>query len=426
LLEQAKAAAKRQGMLEQEFQDASFAVVAWADETILKNSTWDHQNRWKASPLQLEYFQTRNAGEELFERLARLRPEQKEIREVYYLCLGLDFKGRYFLGLEDELKLNQIRQEQIQHLPLAVEDVQRLEKVTPQPYEVKAPVGKPIQRPLTHLLLKAGVTLLIVVPLGLYLAYTFSKPAPLPLPPSPPQKIVEPPSPPPPPRELTAEEIRRRIGDQPCANISVALQAGVVDLGGRVASDAQRAEVRRVVQSVEGVANVRDTFQIVPHPLCAVLDLLEPFKAHAEKQALGMVVSLNKSGSMPIYLKGERDLGVVVKTPTQFESHVYIDYYATDGGVAHLFPNPKEKMNFFKSSSSYAVDLDRIGMEISEPFGLELVTVIASRAPLFAVPRFDPEPAESYLNVLRQALPKEVSTSEVAATFSFIMTRDRQ
>src|SRR5688572_16733986 len=67
LLEQQKAAAKRQGMLDKDYQDACFAVVAWADETILKHTTWKHHHEWNDFPLQLEYYQTRNAGEDFFE-----------------------------------------------------------------------------------------------------------------------------------------------------------------------------------------------------------------------------------------------------------------------------------------------------------------------------------------------------------------------
>lgn len=154
LLEQEKATVKREGMLDRDYQDASFAVIAWADETILKHSTWKYHAEWSALPLQLEYFQTRNAGEEFFDRLERLRPEQNAIRDVYYVCLGLGFSGRYFLGLEDELKLNQIRHEQARHLSLPVEDIEEIGKLTPQPYEVRVPVGGQINQPWTDLLLK--------------------------------------------------------------------------------------------------------------------------------------------------------------------------------------------------------------------------------------------------------------------------------
>ncbi len=128
MLQREKATAKRQGILDKDVQDAGFAVVAWADETILKHTTWKSHQEWNRYPLQLEYYQTRNAGEEFFERLEKLGAAQQTVREVYYFCLGMGFSGQYFLGLEDELKLRQIRQAQAQHLTCPVESVQDIDK----------------------------------------------------------------------------------------------------------------------------------------------------------------------------------------------------------------------------------------------------------------------------------------------------------
>lgn len=488
LMEQQKAIAKRQGMLEQEYQDAAFAAVAWLDETILKLSAWEHVNRWKSSPLQLEYYQTRNAGEELFERLAKLRPEQQEIREVYYVTLGLGFTGRYFLGREDELAVAQIRREQAKHLPLQLEDIQSLDKVTPQPYESNPPRGDPIKLPWTHLLLKAGLALLVIVPLVLLLTL-WLWPRPVPQfqftvrksgsgsgtvtsadsaircgpdcarvyaqgtemvlkavpdagsvfskwqgdPGCADSKVV-----------LTAdktctavfdreqrpdEDIRRallqRLGSQPCARIAVAVQAGAVTLSGRVADTAQRTEIRGIAQGTKDVAQVDDTsVEIIPRPFCQVLDLLEPFKEHSEGQNLGLGARLDKPGNRPTYVQGD-NLTLQSQTPTKFASYLYVDYYTTDAGVAHLFPNPKETARSFAPGSAVTLDLYRLSLEIQEPFGLELVTVIASKTPLFATPRYNAEPVEGYLNELRRALPNEVAASEVAAMFYFITTRQR-
>ena len=171
LLGQAETAAKRQRLPDTEYQDACFAIVAWIDETILK-STWEYRNRWKALPLQEEYFQIQRAGEELFQRLHKLSPEQKETRELYYCCLGLGFSGQYFLE-EDAPKLTQERLGQAQRLPLPVEDMRDINKLTPQPYEVSAPDGGLPKPPWTHLLLKAGLALSVVIPLALFLVYKF-------------------------------------------------------------------------------------------------------------------------------------------------------------------------------------------------------------------------------------------------------------
>ncbi|RMF92273.1 MAG: hypothetical protein D6736_03710, partial [Nitrospinota bacterium] len=290
LLKQQESAAKRQGLLEQEYQDARFAFVAWADETILKHTNWQHHNQWKAFPLQLEYYQTRNAGEEFFERLERLRGEQREIREIYYLCLGLGFSGRYFLGIEDELTLNQIRHEQAQHLPSPLEEIEEVDKLTPQPYSVPSVPGKPIRLPWTHLLLKVGTVLLVVIPLGLLLAYLFW--------PSPPEGTT------------LRQQVARWLEEHPemlqCAEVRVDAvdpQTGTVTLAGRVASEKQGAEIRSGLEEIAGITQVTDQFQIVPHPFCAVVELLEPWRKQSIEQGWGLEARLNKGGTPPLYYR---------------------------------------------------------------------------------------------------------------------------
>jgi type IV/VI secretion system ImpK/VasF family protein len=420
LLEQQAAAARRQGILEQDYQSARFAVIAWADETILKYTTWEHHRQWSAFPLQLEYYQTRDAGEELFERLESLRADQQEIREIYYLCLGLGFSGRYFLGMEDELKLNQIRHEQARRLPLPVEEVPEINRLTSQPYEVPPSVGGPIKPPLTQHLLKAGLAVLVAVPLVLFVIYWFW------LPPSPEAPPIGGPTGPGPTLEAL---IRRWLDDHreliACGKVSVDAvnaQTGIVSLGGRVVSEARRAEIRNGVQRIKGVTRVNDQpLQIIPRPFCEVVELLEPLQERAEGQRFGLAMRLNKTEAKPIYRRDE-NLVVTVQTPTAFESHVYVDYYTADAGVGHLFPNSQERKNVFRPGSAVVVG-EGMTWQIQPPFGLELVTVIASKTPLFLPPRLEPESetAEAYLNVLRPALK---SASEVVATFYFITTQD--
>jgi type IV/VI secretion system ImpK/VasF family protein len=419
ILEQEKAAAQRQGVPEKEYQDACFAAVAWADETILKNVHWELHNRWKASPLQLEYFQTRNAGEEFFERLERLGPDQNRVREIYYVALGLGFTGRYFLGLEDELKLTQIRHEEAKHLPLLVEDVQDIDRLTPQPYEVPPPDGKPISRTATHLLVKLGILSLVVVPLLLLVAYKLWQ--------HPSRVIPVPPAPPLP--SLTEAEIRRQLGEQPCARIDIGLVGSTVNLGGRVASDEQGASIQAIVQRISGVSQVHETLQIIPRPFCEVLDVLEPFRQRSQVQGFDLPMILNKAGSFPTYEAGD-NLLIDMTTPWAFDSYVYVDYYTVDGHVAHLLPNPVEVRHDFAPNSHYTVGkpgaAQRLEWKIQPPFGLELVSIIASKTPLFSSPRYDPEATDTYLTELRRVLPKDAARADVAVTFQFITTRDRQ
>ena len=97
-----------QGRFPQEdFDLARFAVFAWVDETILASS-WEGRSQWQCEQLQRQYYHTADAGELFFERLNTIGPHQREVREVYYLCLALGFTGQY-CHEGDDFMLEQLR-----------------------------------------------------------------------------------------------------------------------------------------------------------------------------------------------------------------------------------------------------------------------------------------------------------------------------
>ncbi|MDD2319262.1 MAG: DotU family type IV/VI secretion system protein [Geobacteraceae bacterium] len=97
-----------QGTLSRDdYEQARFAICAWVDEAFLK-SPWKNKNHWLKDQLQRRYYNTTDAGEEFFDRLSSLGLHQREVREVYYLCLALGFNGRYCHPGE-EYQLEQIK-----------------------------------------------------------------------------------------------------------------------------------------------------------------------------------------------------------------------------------------------------------------------------------------------------------------------------
>ncbi len=96
-------------------ENALFAVCAFADEIILA-SAWQGRMEWMRNKLQQARFNTANAGEEFYDRLAGLyaptgqgrldmsifdnlkqhpEEEQREVLEVFVACLTLGFRGKY-------------------------------------------------------------------------------------------------------------------------------------------------------------------------------------------------------------------------------------------------------------------------------------------------------------------------------------------
>ncbi len=97
---------------------AKYALVAFLDEIIL-GSHWDMRSDWAARPLQLEYFNEFTAGEGFYDRLETLKgaanPKKIEVLEVYALCLGLGFRGRY-VDLAGQEKLKILMQDVNRHI----------------------------------------------------------------------------------------------------------------------------------------------------------------------------------------------------------------------------------------------------------------------------------------------------------------------
>jgi len=86
---------------------AKFALCAWVDETLL-SMQWPGRSQWQKEQLQRLFYKTTRAGEEFFERLNGLGVHQRDVREIYYLCLGLGFSGKYIHD-EDRFLLDKLR-----------------------------------------------------------------------------------------------------------------------------------------------------------------------------------------------------------------------------------------------------------------------------------------------------------------------------
>ncbi len=105
LLDGAAHAARESGASEADCEAASFAVVAFLDETI-QEADWDEKEVWLSRPLQLELYDRYDAGEEFFVRLASLRRDpdaNASVLHIYYLCLALGFRGQYQLQHDEPL-----------------------------------------------------------------------------------------------------------------------------------------------------------------------------------------------------------------------------------------------------------------------------------------------------------------------------------
>jgi type VI secretion system protein ImpK len=411
LLETQQALVKRYSIPPSDYDNARFAVVSWVDEMFLNKAPdlgGDFSSEWKEAPLESEIYETRIAGVAFFERLEAISPTQKDLQEIYYLCLRLGFRGHYY---DQETALDGFCHNLAENLLPPIPDLQdferQKERVTPQPYTAR-PLERSLQAPPV---LKspppeqpqrfpwAGVVLpLLAVALLLLLLWPKTT-------------------------RLQIADVEAALRDFSCCQIAVAsLQNGRVQLTGRVESQMQRQQVEQVIQDLTGVTEVKSAFIEIPRPFCEVLDLLEPFQRRGKELGVDLHIQPQQGCDETYTHKQELIFDVIARKPLQ---HVYVDYYAADKkSVAHILPNEKQVENNLKGKNSETLGGpgSRARWEVLPDFGKELVTVIASPEPLFTKPRLVPEGVSSYLSVLRRALPEDASSSEITANYCFIST----
>jgi type VI secretion system protein ImpK len=119
LVEQASAQALNAGIQVQLFHQALFPIAAWTDETISRRKIWASAMAWQPYLMQRRYFKTSVAGQEFFQRLDALTPDEAPVREIYLLCLCMGFVGRYSTAA-DSAELSQLRVDQYRHVLEAI------------------------------------------------------------------------------------------------------------------------------------------------------------------------------------------------------------------------------------------------------------------------------------------------------------------
>ncbi len=96
------------GYAVEDVRDATFAVVAFLDESVLSSANPISED-WKRKPLQQEFFTVDMGGEVFFHSLDRAlmrrdSAQTADLLEVYSLCLLLGYRGRYGGGGSVEWK----------------------------------------------------------------------------------------------------------------------------------------------------------------------------------------------------------------------------------------------------------------------------------------------------------------------------------
>jgi type VI secretion system protein ImpK len=431
---------------------ARFAVFAWIDELVLRFATSTNNQElhydWQQALLAVAQGFDANAGERFFDQQKNLGSAQKEVREIFYLCLCFGFRGLYKDSSPE--KLLDLRRDCTPELPVVPSTAPELElkkeHITPQVYEVP-----PIQR-VVRVTQQWWPKVAAAACAALILAYLLW-PTPPPcgngtvdpgeqcdlalagqcgvmpcqqnctcaVPPIPDTPVLPGPGPLVPLGPDMAE-IDKILRNLQCAKVTARDDGGVITLEGTL----QGKDRQRLVSAVRAVANVQDvrdeSLAVLEWPFCKVVELLPPAQAQAAEAGATLGISLQR-GCEQIYQAGTQ---IVVRvTSASPLGYVYVDAYGADRAhVVHVVPNlTNEAGAVYPTSTSLTIgDDSRFEWHVEAPFGQELITVISSQRPLFLAPqRQDSEDVGRYLSDLEQSL-RSVPPESVSAAMCFFTT----
>jgi type IV/VI secretion system ImpK/VasF family protein len=401
LLDQIEQRARAAGRRDQDIRDASFAVVAWLDEVVAADPEWFG---FDARPIQVTRFDSYQAGEEFYVRLMQLRADQDEVRELYFTALVLGFLGKYALDPESN-ELRALIATQARQLPIkpVSPGVLGEEKLTPQPYNVALPTSRRLPSNRDRWLVRTGIALAVLVPVGVYLYLLAQAPPTVPneAPPSVPAPVAESAPTQPKPATDVAAVVREHLGRVACSRLRGNVNGGDVALSGFAASDEDVRQVRADLLKLDGVTGVKsDDVVLLPKPLCEVAEVVDAY-ATAPQLRLSM-----KGGQFKAAIG---DAVVVEGEAPAFDGYVYVDIYGPDGGVGHMTDSAPDKALKVRASAKFSAgDGDVFSgahrWTVEPPGGAHLLVLTASRTPLFKEARPLGEDFHKYLDVLGPAL----------------------
>jgi len=148
----------------QELEHARFGLVAWADELLLR-SDWAGRDQWAKELLQRQLFGTNRGGDEFYERLERLRPDQNAARMIFFLCFVFGFEGQ-LTGQEAELRAKIQQHYDMLRASGAARDPIHMGRIAPEAYQVEVNLEPPSSGSIGRILLRwiaiAGVIFLLL------------------------------------------------------------------------------------------------------------------------------------------------------------------------------------------------------------------------------------------------------------------------
>ncbi len=147
---------------------------------------------------------------------------------------------------------------------------------------------------------------------------------------------------------------------------------------------------------------------------CEVIAILSPLKAMNDLKKLGLAIDSAKLNNRYIF---DEYLEMNITMPN-YPGYLYVDYFQLNGHVLHMYPSTDDQAGI--KEANVILSIGQSGQDkrwqVSPPYGVELVAVIASPIPLFNQLRNEDELTEVYLSDLNAL----ISNQEPGVTANYL------
>ena len=211
----------------------------------------------------------------------------------------------------------------------------------------------------------------------------------------------------------SAEDVKDNLSDVlsgiNCARLSATFipETGALEIRGHIPDPALHDKILNAMQAQVGEGiQVTANLLHLPSPQCEALTgisaigLPQSTDQFTNRRLIGQTAHARKYN----YTEGQR-LQFDLAAP-DYDSYVYVDYFAADGSVTHLVPNNTVGLSLVTAETLIGVGIDRPGqpglkITIGPPFGQEIAVAFAASQPLYEGYRPIFEPAAPYLAELK-------------------------
>ena len=211
----------------------------------------------------------------------------------------------------------------------------------------------------------------------------------------------------------SAEDVKDNLSDVlsgiNCARLSATFipETGALEIRGHIPDPALHDKILNAMQAQVGEGiQVTANLLHLPSPQCEALTgisaigLPQSTDQFTNRRLIGQTAHARKYN----YTEGQR-LQFDLAAP-DYDSYVYVDYFAADGSVTHLVPNNTVGLSLVTAETLIGVGIDSPGqpglkITIGPPFGQEIAVAFAASQPLYEGYRPIVEPAAPYLAELK-------------------------